>query len=131
MSEPKPAANYDAIKCAAFTVDGEPVPKARPRLGRGGHAYTPSRTAAWEERVGWAYREAQGPEFHGPVQVALHFRRKSRRRADLDNLIKSVLDGLNGVAWQDDSQVKCIQAYLVQTDDGAGVDVQIEQWRSL
>ena len=129
MTEPAPADGYDAIKRAAFTVDGEPIPKARPRLGRHGKTYTPSRTTTWEEQVGWTYREAQGPEFHGSVHVTLRFRRKSRRRADLDNLIKSVLDGLNGVAWQDDSQVKCIEADVVQTKDGAGVDVQIEQWR--
>lgn len=31
-------------------------------------------------------------------------------RADIDNLIKTVLDGLNGVAWEDDTQVVKVEA---------------------
>ena len=30
---------------------------------------------------------------------------KSKLRGDLDNYIKTILDALNGVAWDDDSQV--------------------------
>jgi len=31
-------------------------------------------------------------------------------RSDIDNLIKTVLDGLNGVAWEDDTQVVKVEA---------------------
>ena len=34
-----------------FTVPGVPVGKGRPRFTRGGHAYTPEKTAAFEEKV--------------------------------------------------------------------------------
>jgi Holliday junction resolvase RusA-like endonuclease len=37
-------------------------------------------------------------------QVHLVFARGNYRRADADNLMKTVLDGLTGVAWVDDSQ---------------------------
>lgn len=44
-----------------------------------------------------------------PVGVVMRFWRKyattSRRYGDLDNLMKAVLDGLNGTAFADDSQV--------------------------
>lgn len=33
-------------------------------------------------------------------------------RGDLDNYIKMVADGLNGVAWVDDRQIKSIYAYF-------------------
>lgn len=32
------------------------------------------------------------------------------RKPDLDNVVKLVLDALNGVAWEDDQQVNCIFA---------------------
>lgn len=35
---------------------------------------------------------------------------KSKLRGDLDNYVKTVLDALNGVAWDDDSQVVKITA---------------------
>ena len=30
---------------------------------------------------------------------------KPTRKPDLDNIAKSILDSLNGIAWQDDSQI--------------------------
>jgi crossover junction endodeoxyribonuclease RusA len=108
-----------------FTIHGHPVPKGRPRLGRG-HAYTPSTTRAWEEHVGWAYKEAGGPHYAGHVEVEMLFRVKGQA-GDLDNLQKSLLDGLNGVAWDDDSQVRVLRATLVVGVPPEGVDVTIKE----
>lgn len=104
-----------------FCVDGEPVPKGRPRLGRGGGTYTPARTREYEERVGWAYRQtAPGLVFEGPVRVWVYVhegRRSPRLQGDADNYAK-VLDGLNGIAWHDDRQVVELHVYL---ERGAGL----------
>lgn len=108
-----------------FTIHGRPVPKGRPRFGRG-HAYTPARTRAWEDRVGWAYREAGGPCYHGLVEVEMVFRIKGHV-PDLDNLIKALCDGLNGIAWADDAQVRVIKAALVVGVPPEGVDVTIRE----
>ena len=89
-----------------FTVNGPPVPKARARRGRNGRWYTPSKTRRYEEAVGWAARAAG---IHNPLEgsVRLHvvLWMPDRRRRDVDNCAKSICDGLNGIAWADDSQV--------------------------
>lgn len=100
-----------------FTVQGNPIPKARPRVvlrqGKKVHAFTPARSAAWEEAVAWEARRAMGGRepWQGPVRLRVRFWRKDRRRVDLDNLCKSVKDPLNGIVWEDDSQVTELGAW--------------------
>jgi Holliday junction resolvase RusA-like endonuclease len=48
------------------------------------------------------------------------------QRPDLDNCLKSILDGLNRVAWHDDSQISQISGGKVWTKGEPGVDVEIE-----
>ena len=49
-------------------------------------------------------------------------------RPDLDNLVKTVLDGLNGVAWVDDGQVTEIVARKVRTAGMPRLVVGIEEY---
>jgi Holliday junction resolvase RusA-like endonuclease len=107
-----------------FKVSGEPQGKARPRFTSKGRPYTPQKTADYEERIGWAYRQAGGKLNLGEVTVSVwaYFgvpRSKSvkkqnelldgniapLKKPDADNIAKAVLDALNGVAWGDDTQV--------------------------
>jgi len=109
-----------------FSVPGDPVPQPRPRVStRGGfaRAYVPAKHAvhAYRAAIADAAREA-GAGVHGdPVEVVIdlvfarpqsHLRKNGLAkdaprypRPDVDNATKAVLDALNGVAWQDDSQV--------------------------
>lgn len=48
----------------------------------------------------------------GPLFLVLGFYRSTKRRADVDNLAKSVLDAGNGVAWADDSQILDLLAQI-------------------
>lgn len=96
------------IKPITFTIDEQPLPKQRPRFSRG-KAYTPTKTKAYEERVGWACALAMRRDgidaITGDVCVKVTFMRKGARRADLDNMVKAISDGINGVAYEDDKQV--------------------------
>jgi len=114
--------------CYAAKLCGTPVPKGRPRLGKG-RVYTPSRTRAWETELGLRWRSAfrnEGRFDEGPVSVSLVFYVEGKR-GDLDNYVKAVLDGLNGIAWRDDSQVERIEAEFgeVSEEEPSGVYVEV------
>ncbi len=94
-----------------FTVPGNPVPKARPRVLRSGITYTPKRTKDYEAAVAWeARRQWPNPVLTQKLGLTVHFGRDSRRRCDLDNLIKAVMDGIKGVVYRDDDQITEIEA---------------------
>ena len=113
-----------------FIIDGTAVPKRRPRITRGGQAYTPKKTRDYEGRVRKAFLSSyQGfmPVFGGdvPVRVSIEVIQQIpkswsnsktlkaergeiapvSRNGDLDNIAKSILDALNGYAFKDDAQV--------------------------
>lgn len=110
------------------TFQLRPKPKQRPRLGKNGRVFTPSTTKEFEEQVRDQYA---GPSFDGPVAVAIVFntdsfdiaitamdesQRPKHVRADLDNLQKAVLDGLqgDGGAFADDRNVHALSASLAE-----------------
>ena len=113
-----------------FEVTGQPLPKERVHFnGRTRRAYTASRTRAWEETVGWAALAAMKGRapLEGDVTVGFSFRRQTLVRADLDNLIKAVCDGMNGIAYLDDKQIVGYQyAHLIYGVDDPGVCVRVE-----
>lgn len=99
-----------------FVVPGEPVSKARARFtgyGSKARAYTPEKTRAAEDRVAQAFRQAGGrfeSDKEATFAVDITFYNGTRQRRDVDNMIKLVLDGLNKIAWVDDTQVMEVAA---------------------
>lgn len=106
-----------------FFIPGKPVPKGRPRFGHG-RAYTPQRTLDWENVVAWTARVACKEPLEGKLFVTLGFH-GANGNADVDNLAKAVLDGLQGICFANDRQVVHLEAYRGQLDT-PGVKVLIE-----
>jgi len=121
-----------------FTVPGIPKAKGRPRFfRRGTHVgtYTDKASAAFEDSVAFHAQAAGITLMEGPVRISITAiwpmkgqpRKTSPRpsiwkptRPDLDNVIKSICDGLNGIAFQDDSQVCVVIARKVHAAQGEG-----------
>ena len=64
-----------------------------------------------------------------PIKITMHFYKKYRAETrgygDLDNHVKAVLDALNGVVWQDDSQVVELHAFKHKGDPL--IEIEIEE----
>jgi Holliday junction resolvase RusA-like endonuclease len=61
----------------------------------------------------------------GPIKVLVHFYILGNRSIDLDNLLKSLLDNLEGVVFENDSQIVEIVAYKHQRSDANKMTVEI------
>ena len=112
-----------------ITVPGAPVGKARPRVTRSGHAYTPEKTRAYEQKVKLCWKQQSGEHFppgagicveiaaYMPIPSSLSMRKQETlfgkehlKKPDLDNVIKAILDALNGCAYGDDSAIWMVTA---------------------
>ena len=115
----------------SFAVQGVPVAKARARVLRSGQAYTPAKSVAYERQVQLAATLAMrgNARLSGAVQATLRFDLPipaswpaSKRAAaitgeiaptgkpDLDNLLKSVLDGIRTIVIGDDAAIVDVRA---------------------
>lgn len=104
-------------KSVRFTIHGEPMSKARARVTKFGTAYTPKATVDAEKNALAAFQALQTHVFFaGPVGVEFKFFAGTRIRRDIDNLVKLVLDAINGHAFKDDQQIQVLGAVRFYTD---------------
>lgn len=126
-----------------FIVEGKPQGKARARTyydKRAGkmRSFTPDQTKSYEDLIRWSYKSAGGRymvEATLQVDIQAHYpipkswnRGKTNEavmgitrptvKPDCDNIIKVVLDALNGVAYYDDKQVVCVSCNKYYGDRG-------------
>ncbi len=114
-----------------FEVLGAPVGKARPRVTKWG-TYTPKKTVNYENLVKFSYLQKYGGRdpLEGYLRLTIRFympivkstSKKNRalmlegkilpdKMPDIDNMVKSIADALNGIAYEDDKQVIELHAY--------------------
>lgn len=130
-----------------FNIPGEIKGKERPRTTRTGIFYTPKQTKEYEKYVANCYKEQCGYLYEKKIPICMLMdirvavpqsksdRQKERlmnsyptTKPDIDNIEKIILDGLNKVAYYDDSQVVSVgktKSYVL-TQDEEGVTVILE-----
>lgn len=120
-----------------FEVPGRPQGKGRPRASAvHGHARmrTPAETVQYENWIRLCYQQRYGAQrFAPPVVLEINayfeipksYTKKKRElcaqglvrptcKPDIDNVVKAVADGLNGVAYKDDSgivEIRCAKRW--------------------
>lgn len=99
-------------------IDGKPVPKGRPRFARNGGVYTPKTTADYEKRIAAAWREKYGDKQLDSYGLTIHVDVYTSKytTSDVDNFLKIAMDGLQGVAYQNDSIIKAAKVVKVQVE---------------
>lgn len=102
-------------KVVRFEVPGEPRSKGRPRVTQRG-TYTPKETLVAERIVRDAWRATGKEPFQFQLLVEIDFYNGNKRRRDLDNMAKLVLDALNKEAYDDDNQVVELNLRKFYTD---------------
>ena len=101
-----------------------PVPKGRPRCSKfSKQPYTPQKTRDYEKAFGvLVYKAMQEGDFekfgneHLGVELVFYFEKARTSKLeypvpDLDNLVKSALDAMNGILFEDDRRIVSIEAH--------------------
>ena len=104
-------------------IEGKPRGKGRPRFTRSGIVYTDQQTKDYEKLVGISYQNCKDRKVYTnaiKMEIRAYFEpiksisKKERdrligksytKKPDADNIAKIIMDGLNGIAYKDDSQV--------------------------
>lgn len=133
-----------------FIVEGKVQPKQRPRFRRAGNkvfTYTPKETTNYENLIkeNFLSKCKNMGDYLGNVEMEIITRFKPPKstskkkfallmntpflkKPDADNIVKSICDGLNGVAYNDDNQVSKIMVSKIYSEvDEVEVIIRYEE----
>lgn len=128
-------------------VDGKIKGKARPRFNTlTGRTFTPADTVQYENWVRLCYQEQDGRYFEGAVRAKItayykvpkSYTKKRvqaikegldhpQKKPDSDNIAKIILDSLNKIAYEDDSQVAKLEVSKRWTEELERVEFELEE----
>jgi Holliday junction resolvase RusA-like endonuclease len=120
------------LKEIELTIPGPPRGKGRPRFRRAGkyvQTYSPDQTVSYENLIKLLWIEKQHEKLSGALELVITAffpipKSKSKKqqeamssgqvrptvKIDVDNLAKIVMDGLQGIAFDDDKQIVSLKA---------------------
>lgn len=128
-------------------VEGKIKAKARPRFNtKTGHAVTPKDTVTYENWVKVCYQQQVGSHLDGPIKARINIYYKVPKsytkkrikdiregleypckKPDADNVAKIILDSLNKIAFDDDSQVVELIVSKLWTEEIERVEFELQQ----
>ena len=112
-------------------IPSEPIPLARARFG-GRHCYQPKRNVEYRAVVQEAARSAMNgrkpitSEVSATIKLYRRYKPTARNYGDCDNHVKSILDGLNGIAYEDDRQVVRCLVVKFQDKENPHAEITLE-----
>ena len=78
------------------------------KITKGGKVYKSSRASVWAQEAGWIIK-ASGVKVQGPFILSVIAYRPDKRRRDVDNIVKVVMDALQASgAVADDCDCQCV-----------------------
>lgn len=126
-------------------VEGKIKGKARPRIYKG-HAITPADTVNYENWVKVSWQTADGRFLNGPIKATINAYYKVPKsctkkklqairdgleypckKPDADNVGKIILDSLNKIAYDDDSQIVQLIVNKYWTEKAERVEFELEE----
>ena len=138
----------EKVEYVEFSIVGEIKTKQRPRAAMiRGHAriYTPKDTILYENYIKAMYQEKYKDFNFGNKPISLtvkcYFKANQvmekfastevneipcKTHKDLDNIAKTIMDALNGIAFYDDKQITELRAFKEYTKDNERIEVIIQ-----
>jgi len=130
-----------------IVVEGKIKGKARPRfITKTGRTFTPGDTVSYENWVKLCYQQQCGIHLEGPVKARIEAYYKipksytkkrvqaireglqhPQKKPDADNVAKIILDSLNKIAYEDDSQVVELTVIKKYTEELERVEFELEE----